>query len=465
MSRYYLLIFALFLISYSAKAINIEFEKIMKSDTIFFETPSTRLLKCSDGNFLVSGRTRESVYNTKTNVQTIKFDDFGEIKWQNSYRYDGNVFVRTIFEKDEYYDVLSSAEPGWKLMLLRYDIYGNLIIDKIDEDKENNYQTTISFIEMNGNTISPNYLKFGNKIIRVWVKFDEDGNYESKEIIDSLEFDNKIIRYNEKLNKLDDDLYCYRSSILYTDEEGNKYPLRYDFYDSYGNKKNEIILYNDSTTMISGTGNGPVIKTKNNDIILTGMKNIVGSPRIYFIKRYNSNYQLVWEKLYYNHNLKLFKIIEDNNGNILLMGNYYNEQDKSDFCIIVLNSDGKEIKRKTWNVDSLNCSLTDATIINDESIMVSGSASNQIYFAKVSYNPTKVEQKKRNKNLIINNPVNDYLFLNQVDGLQAEKIIIYDLTGNIVYSSKFNYQIDLTNLFPGFYFLQTNNKIESFIKK
>ena len=467
MSQKLIVFIFILLFTFPVFAQEIEYERIIESDTIFFETTNSHLLKCSDGNYIITGRTRESLYNSKCNIQTVKFTPSGEILWQNSYKHDDYVFVRNITEKNGNYNIFSSADPGgrylYKLMLLSYDVNGNLIFDKIDEDIDNKYASLNSISEMNGKVFGTNYGKLiGNKIMRRWIIFDENLNYEKTVEIDTLEFDNDIFQYGEIMQKLDEDLYCYTSSVIISNKNGNRSPIYYDFYDKSGKKTNQIKLNTDSISFHSGTG--AVFKADNGDIILSGKIRNAGVPRIHFIKRYDTNNNLIWEKQYFDQDLYFSKIVEDDNRNLIIIGSNVNTDDLFDFCVIILDSEGNETHKKIWTIDSLSCRLFDAVQVDDGSIIVAGTVSNQIYFAEISYNPTSVSLKSVDKNLIINNPVNDILYLNETEEISAGRVSIYNSLGDLITNKEYTDQIDLSSLAPGLYFLHVGDVIESFIK-
>lgn len=151
---------------------------------------------------------------------------------------------------------------------------------------------------------------------------------------------------------------------------------------------------------------------------------------------------------------------------LLLLTSHYAKADEL-ISIYQSNSDLSPVRIDVSNISTIKFKTT-KIVINQKD-----NTSSDFYFSditKITFNEdgtSIVESKDTSKASINPNPVKDVLTINNADAIYGNDICIYSVTGMLVAKhSQWNGEhIDVSNLNPGVYFINTNSTTLKFVKQ
>ena len=457
---------------YSAEP-EVVISKIFPLDSSVFT--SSKIIKCADGNIVLTANSRISYYSTKEILQNIKLDYSGNVKWNNKKNLESGYVVSDIFEIDNNY--FNAAVTTIKIgqynktvqSVLKFDINGNDVYHKIDS-----FSNTSIFIpwitkKVNDNLISFHFGKISGNPFFTWLYYDFNGNFLSYKSIDTLFIPNLFDFESNKVS------INYDNSIInsFTAVLNNSFsPLYYLVYSNTGEPEKEFIFNQEVKTM-TPSRTGPAIKLRNGDFLFTGRIHLINNDKLNFVRRVNSDGNLLWEDTIKNELIVFRKIIEDDFGNIIIVGYKENKPHPLyDFRILnyfylsCYESNGNNKFKKVWGDSTINNKLDDLIITEDYNIIAVGSSADMPYFAKISYNPTSVNDTDlMSGGLFLHpNPVGDLLTIESYKGDLKDLIQIFNLNGIKVYETEFNEKLNVGNLLSGLYILKIGNYYQNFVK-
>ena len=151
---------------------------------------------------------------------------------------------------------------------------------------------------------------------------------------------------------------------------------------------------------------------------------------------------------------------------LLLLTSHYAKADEL-ISIYQSNSDLSPVRIDVSNISTIKFKTT-KIVINQKD-----NTSSDFYFSditKITFNEdgtSIIESKDTSKASINPNPVKDVLTINNADAIYGNDICIYSITGMLVAKhSQWNGEhIDVSNLNPGVYFINTNSTTLKFVKQ
>jgi hypothetical protein len=151
---------------------------------------------------------------------------------------------------------------------------------------------------------------------------------------------------------------------------------------------------------------------------------------------------------------------------LLLLTSHYAKADEL-ISIYQSNSDLSPVRIDVSNISTIKFKTT-KIVINQKD-----NTSSDFYFSditKITFNEdgtSIIESKDTSKASINPNPVKDVLTINSADAIYGNDICIYSITGMLVAKhSQWNGEhIDVSNLNPGVYFINTNSTTLKFVKQ
>lgn len=151
---------------------------------------------------------------------------------------------------------------------------------------------------------------------------------------------------------------------------------------------------------------------------------------------------------------------------LLLLTSHYAKADEL-ISIYQSNSDLSPVRIDVSNISTIKFKTT-KIVINQKD-----NTSSDFYFSditKITFNEdgtSIIESKDMSKASIHPNPVKDVLTINNADAIYGNDICIYSITGMLVAKhSQWNGEhIDVSNLNPGVYFINTNSTTLKFVKQ
>ena len=151
---------------------------------------------------------------------------------------------------------------------------------------------------------------------------------------------------------------------------------------------------------------------------------------------------------------------------LLLLTSHYAKADEL-ISIYQSNSDLSPVRIDISNISTIKFKTT-KIVINQKD-----NTSSDFYFSditKITFNEdgtSIIESKDTSKASIHPNPVKDVLTINNADAIYGNDICIYSVTGMLVAKhSQWNGEnIDVSNLNPGVYFINTNSTTLIFVKQ
>ena len=151
---------------------------------------------------------------------------------------------------------------------------------------------------------------------------------------------------------------------------------------------------------------------------------------------------------------------------LLLLTSHYAKADEL-ISIYQSNSDLSPVRIDVSNISTIKFKTT-KIVINQKD-----NTSSDFYFSditKITFNEdgTSIIESKDTSIASINpNPVKDVLTINNADAIYGNDICIYSVTGMLVAKhSQWNGEyIDVSNLNPGVYFINTNSTTLKFVKQ
>ncbi len=448
--------------------------KIFPLDSAVFT--SSKIIKCSDGNILLNAWIQKSYYNPEWFIQNIKLNQSGDLIWNNLKSMDTRFAVSDIFEIDNnYFNAASTTLKIGKYdetvqSVFKIDINGNDVYHKVDS-----FSNTSKFKPLNTKKFNDKLISFYNGTTSsnpffTWLYYDLEGNYLSYKNIDTLYIANLLELWGVKVS------INYDNSILYSfstvSNNNNFSPLYYLVYNNTGESEKEFI-FNQEVLTITSSRTGPAIKLRNGDFLLSGRIHLMNNDKLDFVRRVNSDGNLLWEDTLKNELVIFNKIVEDDFGNIIIAGHKINKPHPivtssfiNYFYLSCYESNGQNKFKKVWGDSTIDNQLDDLIITEDNNIIAVGSFADMPYFAKISYNPTSVNDLDiKSGSLFLNpNPVRDIFTIEGYNGDLKDLIQIFNLHGIKVFETEFNENLDVGNLLSGVYILKIGNFYQKFVK-
>ena len=151
---------------------------------------------------------------------------------------------------------------------------------------------------------------------------------------------------------------------------------------------------------------------------------------------------------------------------LLLLTSSYTKADEL-ISIYLNNSDMSPVRIEVSNISSIKFKTTKFVVTNNDN------SSDDFYFSdviKITFNEeggTSIETVNTQTASIYPNPVKDNLIIQNANDVYGSDICIYSMTGVLVaqYSQWNGETIDVSNLNPGVYFVNTNSTTLKFVKQ
>ena len=151
-------------------------------------------------------------------------------------------------------------------------------------------------------------------------------------------------------------------------------------------------------------------------------------------------------------------------GLFLLTGSYLKADEL--ISIYLNNSDLSPVRIDVSNISTIKFKTTKLVVNNNDN------TSNDFYFSdiiKITFNEqgTSIETVNASSASIFPNPVKDNLIIQNAEKIYGSDIYIYSMTGVLVekYSQWNGESINLSDLAPGVYFVNSNSTTLKFIKQ
>ena len=451
----------------------IVFSKIFPLDSAV--NTSSKIIKCSDGNILLTAKSQISYYSSKETLQNIKLDYSGNSIWNNKKNLESGYEVTDIFELDNnYYNAAATTVKIGQFnknvqTVFKFDINGNDVYHKIDS-----FSNTSLFRPWFTKKINDNLISFHNgmtsgKPHNNWLYYDFESKFQSYKNIDTLYIPNLFQITGRDISITYDNKIIYSIAIYSTDTTS---PLFYRIFNSEGELEKEF-TYNEGIKIKTPSGPRPTIKLKNGDYLTSYSTDIINNIPMDFIKRVDSDGNYIWEDTLKNESVRFTKIIEDDFGNIIIAGLKRNKAHPivpssfiNYFYLSCYDSNGTNKFKKVWGDSTVNNKLDDLIVTEDNNIIAVGSSEDMPYMVNISYHPTSVDDNglKYNHIKLNPNPVQDIFTIEDYDSDFNYVIQIFNLHGIIVYESEFKEKIDVSDLLSGVYFIKIGSYYQKFIK-
>jgi hypothetical protein len=456
---------------------NLQSQSIIFSKTFPLDTTvgaRSILTKCDDGNILLTATYQRNHESMGSSILVVKTKTNGDVLWQSKIRRPDMAEVTDVFEANNGYYIISAATikigkyNNSVQTVSKFDNNGNLIYDNIDTTLKSSPYYPWFTKKTNDKLISCTTRNYGFTEYIVWLDYDFESNYINNNFIDSLKFPNLQSISYKNINLLSDGTIAYSVSTYLSDTTT---PIFYRFYDNNKTKIKEFAI-NEGSISYAAPFLGTIFLTKNGDYILTGRTYDVSSGTINFIRRVDNDGKFIWEDSLKEGYCNFNKIIEDNNGNIIVAGSKFNKYDSTGvismnyFSLLCYDNKGKTKFKSLWGDSTIDNSFNDVIINGNGSILIAGSLNKQPYLAQIDYNPTSVDEAKNEVNEldISPNPVYDYLTFHNPINYAGKHIEIFNLEGLKILDTKFQDNIDVSMLEKGVYLLKIDDKYQKFIK-
>jgi len=435
----FLTILTLIIFSYQ----NLNAQVINKEWKINFGTPDTidvaETVIDFEGNLITTGNT--IVVGENANILTTKYDQDGNILWQQSFNYAGaSKDYGTCITTDDIGNIYVAGASfinyshATDYVILKYDTVGTLLWSQTYN--QGNYTIDIPsdiILDNNGNIIVTGVTaNLSTNEDFLTIKLDNNGNIIWNATYDYLSLNDRPIGI----------IIDNQNNVIVTgnsDSNSNNCDITTIKYD--GINGNELFVSREAQICIGFDKPASIKKDNNNNIFITGC--VANSAEGYNFKtiKYDANLNITWTKTYNGNDLddKATSMDVDNSGNIIVSGYSTNTNNTKDIVTIKYDNNGNELWVKTrQTVDQLgNCETKKVKTDNQGNSYLlctkQESSTNEILTIKYDNQGNKLWEKslQKDNNEVLNdievsNTGDVYLTTKKDNEITSTKISYYD---------------------------------------